>query len=89
MDVPGGNGSIRRAAVLGGAGFTGWYLRERLRRDGSAAVCVDDLSTGDAGDIGHLTDLPRFELVEGGGAGGAQAATPLFGEPARAARRTV
>jgi dTDP-glucose 4,6-dehydratase len=53
----------RRAVVLAGAGFVGSHLCERLLRDGSAVVCVDDLSTGDPRNVGHLTDDGRFEIV--------------------------
>ena len=88
MDLPGGNGSIRRAVVLVGAGFTSPHLCERLLR-GSPVACVDDLPTADVRGVGHLTDVSRFELVEAGDTSGAQAVTPLFGAPAHAARRTA
>jgi dTDP-glucose 4,6-dehydratase len=50
----------RPAVVLGGAGFIGSHLCDRLRREAFSVVCVDDRSTGDARKVGHLTDEPRF-----------------------------
>ena len=49
-----------RAVVLGGAGFLGSHLCDRLLREGRAVVRVDDRSTGDARNVGHLADEPRF-----------------------------
>jgi dTDP-glucose 4,6-dehydratase len=36
----------RRAIVTGGAGFVGSHLVDRLRRDGTEVVCIDNMITG-------------------------------------------
>ena len=52
--------------VTGGAGFIGSHLVDRLVNLGYRVVVVDDLSTGDLGNIrGHLSS-GRVEFVEGG-----------------------
>ncbi|MEU3220889.1 UDP-glucuronic acid decarboxylase family protein [Streptomyces sp. NPDC006971] len=52
-----------RAVVTGGAGFIGSHLCERLIREGHDVVCVDNFVTSDPGNVEHLTDDPRFQLV--------------------------
>src|SRR5215213_4635215 len=64
MELGASAGAFRRVVVLGGAGFVGSHLCDRLLRDGSAVVCVDDHSTGDARNVGHLADDDRFETVD-------------------------
>ena len=54
--------SFDRVVVLGGAGFIGSHLCDRLLRDGCAVVCLPELSTGDARAVGHLTDVSAFQL---------------------------
>jgi len=54
----------KRAAVLGGAGFLGSHLCERLLADGAAAVVsVDNLITGSEENVRHLRSNPRFRHV--------------------------
>ena len=53
-----------RAVLTGGAGFLGSHLATELRADGYDVVAVDDLSTGRADNVAHLTDDPGFTLVE-------------------------
>ena len=53
-----------RNVVMGGAGFLGSHLCERLLHEGHHVVCLDDLSTGAAENVAHLRSNPRFELVE-------------------------
>jgi dTDP-glucose 4,6-dehydratase len=52
-----------RTVVAGGAGFLGSHLCERLLADGHEVLCIDNFATGDAGNVAHLLDDPRFKLV--------------------------
>ncbi|NUP39540.1 MAG: SDR family oxidoreductase [Streptomyces sp.] len=54
--------AVRRAVVTGGAGFVGSHLCDRLRAEGAEVVCVDNLLTGSAGNLGGLTGDPGFTL---------------------------
>jgi nucleoside-diphosphate-sugar epimerase len=51
-----------RAVVTGGAGFLGSHLADRLLADGGEVVCVDNMITGSARNLGHLDGNPRFTL---------------------------
>jgi len=51
-----------RIVISGGAGFIGSHLCERLLREGHEVVCLDNLSTGDAGNVAHLRSEPRFDF---------------------------
>ncbi|MCI0571768.1 MAG: SDR family oxidoreductase [Myxococcaceae bacterium] len=54
----------RRAVVLGGAGFVGSHLCERLLKEGaSRVVSVDNLITGRAENVAHLVGRPEFQDV--------------------------
>ncbi|WP_224246216.1 UDP-glucuronic acid decarboxylase family protein [Hyalangium gracile] len=60
----------KRAAVLGGAGFVGSHLCERLLDDGAAVVAVDNFLTGTEENLRTLRGRPGFEfqkqdIVEG------------------------
>ena len=52
-----------RILVTGGAGFIGSHLCERLLERGNEVLCVDNFFTGRRGNIGHLLQHPRFELM--------------------------
>lgn len=52
-----------RAVVLGGAGFVGSHLCERLVAEGAAVICVDNLMTGNIDNVSHLSG-DRFALVD-------------------------
>jgi UDP-glucuronate decarboxylase len=53
-----------RVLVMGGAGFLGSHLCERLLGDGHEVYAVDDFCTGSRRNVAHLTSHPRFFLVE-------------------------
>ncbi len=54
----------KRAAVLGGAGFVGSHLCDRLLADGAAAVVsVDNFVTGSPANLQHLKTEPRFSSI--------------------------
>ncbi len=53
-----------RVVVLGGGGFLGSHLCERLLGRGDDVVCVDDFSTGRPSNVAHLADDPAFSLLE-------------------------
>ena len=52
-----------RALVTGGAGFIGSHLCERLLNDGYDVLCVDNYYSSTKGNIAHLLDDPRFEVL--------------------------
>jgi UDP-glucuronate decarboxylase len=51
-----------RALVLGGAGFLGSHLCERLVREGWYVLALDDFSTGSRKNLAELEASPRFRL---------------------------
>jgi dTDP-glucose 4,6-dehydratase len=53
-----------RYLISGGAGFVGSHLCEALLADGHHVVAIDNLVTGSARNVAHLTGDRRFELVE-------------------------
>jgi dTDP-glucose 4,6-dehydratase len=53
----------KRALVTGGAGFIGSHLCERLLSEGYRVVCMDNLRTGDPGNVAHLRGSPGFEYA--------------------------
>jgi UDP-glucuronate decarboxylase len=53
----------KRVLITGGAGFLGSHLSERLLADGCDVLCVDNFFTGTKGNVTHLLDNPRFELM--------------------------
>ncbi|WBB96759.1 MULTISPECIES: GDP-mannose 4,6-dehydratase [unclassified Solwaraspora] len=57
-------GDGHRVLVTGGAGFVGSHLVDRLVGRGCAVVAVDNFVTGSKENVAHLTDEPRFTLVE-------------------------
>ena len=52
-----------RILVTGGAGFLGSHLCDRLIKDGSEVVCLDNFFTGRKLNIAHLLEQPNFEFV--------------------------
>lgn len=53
----------KRVLVTGGAGFLGSHLCERLLREGSDVICVDNFYSSTKDNIAHLIGNPRFELL--------------------------
>ncbi|MBA2793016.1 MAG: GDP-mannose 4,6-dehydratase [Thermoleophilaceae bacterium] len=54
-----------RYLITGGAGFIGSHLVDALVSRGDEVLVLDDMSTGRAENLSHLTDSDRFKLVEG------------------------
>lgn len=54
---------MKRILVTGGAGFLGSHLCDRLIKDGSDVLCVDNFFTGSKANIAHLVGNPYFELM--------------------------
>lgn len=52
-----------RALITGGAGFIGSHLSEQLLKRAWDVTIIDDLSTGNFRNIGHLTKNPRFHIA--------------------------
>jgi UDP-glucose 4-epimerase len=55
--------SGRTALVTGGAGFIGSHLSEALLEQGWEVYALDDLSTGSAENVAHLTARREFHLA--------------------------
>lgn len=55
--------TAKRVLVTGGAGFLGSHLCERLLDQGAEVLCVDNYFTGRRGNIAHLIDNPKFEVM--------------------------
>ena len=53
----------KRILVTGGAGFLGSHLCEKLLGLGHEVVCLDNFFTSARGNIEHLLDDHRFELI--------------------------
>lgn len=52
-----------RVVVAGGSGFLGSHLCEALLARGDHVICVDNLSTSDGTNTGHLLDQSNFTFV--------------------------
>lgn len=51
----------KRILVIGGAGFIGSHLCEKLL--GNDVICLDNLFTGQKENILHLMNNPYFEFI--------------------------
>jgi len=54
-----------KVLITGGSGFIGSHLSELLLSKGHQVCSLDDLSTGDSGNVDHLESNPDFQLVVG------------------------
>ena len=52
-----------RAVITGGAGFLGSHLCDYLIERGWDVLCIDNLVTGNDGNVAHLSKHPRFRLM--------------------------
>jgi dTDP-glucose 4,6-dehydratase len=50
--------------VTGGSGFLGSHLCDHLLGKGHRVVCVDNLETGNLGNIAHIPDSDKFRFVQ-------------------------
>jgi len=53
----------KRILITGGAGFLGSHLCDKLIAQGHEVLCVDNFFTGARGNIAHLLDNKKFELM--------------------------
>jgi len=53
----------QRILITGGAGFLGSHLCERLLGRGANVICVDNFFSGTRGNVEHLLEHKRFELM--------------------------
>ena len=51
----------KKILVTGGAGFVGSHLCRRLLNEGHEVLCVDNLFTGNKGNIFDLLDHKKFD----------------------------
>lgn len=54
---------MKTILVTGGAGFIGSHLSEKLVKEGSKVICVDNLFTGSLQNIKHLLENANFEFL--------------------------
>ena len=57
--------SLSTCLITGGAGFIGSHLVEFLLERRQRVIVVDDLSTGQADNLGRVIDHPDLEYIEG------------------------
>ncbi len=55
--------TAKRILVTGGAGFLGSHLCATLLEQGHEVLCVDNFFTGRRGNLRHLLNNPRFEVM--------------------------
>src|SRR3970040_2865115 len=53
---------MTRALVTGGSGFIGSHLVERLINDGHEVIVLDNLSSGRAQNLAHLSGFPNYHF---------------------------
>jgi dTDP-glucose 4,6-dehydratase len=53
-----------RSVITGGAGFLGSHLAERLLAEAHEVIVLDNLLTGDLGNVEHLFKRPGFTFVK-------------------------
>ena len=55
--------SKQTSVVMGGAGFLGSHLCDRLLAEGHSVICIDNLITGDTANISHLFGNNQFRFI--------------------------
>jgi dTDP-glucose 4,6-dehydratase len=55
---------MQTAIVMGGAGFLGSHLCDRLLSEGLKVICVDNLITGNIDNIVHLSGKENFSFIK-------------------------
>jgi dTDP-glucose 4,6-dehydratase len=50
--------------VTGGSGFLGSHICDHLLEQGHRVICVDNLETGNLGNIEHIRDSDKFRFVQ-------------------------
>ena len=63
-DIAGADNGALHAVVLGGAGFLGSHLVDRLLADGIRVTGIDNLVTGRSANIDHLGTNDAFTFIE-------------------------
>ena len=58
------NGQLINNLVLGGAGFLGSHLIDKLLKKGENVLCIDNFSTGKIQNINHLKDNKKFFFIK-------------------------
>jgi len=53
-----------RTVITGGAGFLGSHLCDRFVEEGHEVICIDNLITGHADNVAHLTSTDRFLFIK-------------------------
>jgi dTDP-glucose 4,6-dehydratase len=55
---------MQTAIVMGGAGFLGSHLCDKLLSEGLKVICVDNLITGNVDNIAHLSGNENFSFIK-------------------------
>ena len=55
---------MQTAVVMGGAGFLGSHLCDKLLSEGLKVICIDNLITGNADNIAHLAGNGQFTFIK-------------------------
>jgi dTDP-glucose 4,6-dehydratase len=64
LEDTGDEGKTMRAVVTGGAGFLGSHLCDSLLDRGWEVLSIDNMVTGTQSNVRHLTENPRFRMVQ-------------------------
>ena len=55
---------MQTAIVMGGAGFLGSHLCDKLLSEGLKVICIDNLITGNVDNIAHLSGNENFSFIK-------------------------
>jgi len=53
-----------RTLITGGAGFLGSHLCDRMLKEGHEVICMDNLLTGNMGNIVHMIGNEKFSFIK-------------------------